>query len=635
MKNLLILTCLLISSLGTNAATSISTPTVSGNWTLAGSPYKIYNDITISSGQSLVIDPGVTVLFQGSFNILVAGSLHAVGTFSSPIIFDVQDTSGWHIDTSGASIGGWRGIQFETYLSTTPDISEISYCNFSHLKYGNISLNRGIHFSYCNFSNNRAGITVLNTGGIGGHEIDHCEFFNNIAHLGSMVGLFDTSAEWYVHDNNFYDNKFGNAGVLRCMASRMLFSKNNVHHNSPLDTILNNLIIVQAWSNIPSTVVFAENMIYENRTNDCGAITCCFSIVDFNRNYICNNSQLNASHCGLTDGGGALFLIGSSDYAGTSLGYGINSVYTIRNNIFANNYSASWGGAIYIYSARTLIANNVFVNNKAPRSGAIDCCLSDTSTICIRNNIFEGNVSTDSVLGSAITTITIFNVTRLKFDHNYTDRPLYKDLFVNVVSGYPLSQVNYISDTNTNITGTSPGFVNPTLTADHTESAISSDFNLLMTSPCINKGFDSATVPSSADFAGNRRIHDTVDIGAYEFGAPLALSIPAVEMDTVFKNCCNLIIRYPQPATNTKDLKTSYNTIDIQTYPNPATSVVFITMPEPNGKIEIRDITGKLQAEKLVSTSMISFDVQPLPRGIYFATWSLKGNRITKKLVLE
>ncbi|HEY3414986.1 MAG TPA: dockerin type I repeat-containing protein [Armatimonadota bacterium] len=78
---------------------------VDGTWTLAGSPYVCSTtDLTVDSGHSLSIDPGVVVQFDTNRRMQVAGTLTALGAAGSPIIFTSTAPS--------PVAGAWKQLQF-------------------------------------------------------------------------------------------------------------------------------------------------------------------------------------------------------------------------------------------------------------------------------------------------------------------------------------------------------------------------------------------------------------------------------------------------------------------------------------------------------------------------------------------
>ena len=66
--------------------------TVSGIWSITGSPYLIEGDISIHADSTLSIEPGVLVDFQGHYQLYVNGALEALGTAQDSIVFTAADT---------------------------------------------------------------------------------------------------------------------------------------------------------------------------------------------------------------------------------------------------------------------------------------------------------------------------------------------------------------------------------------------------------------------------------------------------------------------------------------------------------------------------------------------------------------
>jgi hypothetical protein len=78
---------LILFSCFLSAATVISGGNVSGVWSVAGSPYLINGNIIIPEGESLTLNPGVELQFQGYYTLKIQGRLQAIGTFSDSIKF--------------------------------------------------------------------------------------------------------------------------------------------------------------------------------------------------------------------------------------------------------------------------------------------------------------------------------------------------------------------------------------------------------------------------------------------------------------------------------------------------------------------------------------------------------------------
>ncbi|MBS1271365.1 MAG: hypothetical protein MAGBODY4_00494 [Candidatus Marinimicrobia bacterium] len=86
---------------------------VAGRWTAPESPFFIDGDVTIPAGDTLIIDPGVQVVFTGQYAFSVSGYLSAFGWGDSTITFAPEDSTGW-----------WGGLRF----LESPDTSELRQC---------------------------------------------------------------------------------------------------------------------------------------------------------------------------------------------------------------------------------------------------------------------------------------------------------------------------------------------------------------------------------------------------------------------------------------------------------------------------------------------------------------------------
>lgn len=94
---------------------------VSGTWSLAQSPYVVTGDIQIPTGGSLTIEPGVQVLFTGSFGLTVGQHARLVAQGNEARIIQF---------TAANDETGWGGLRFVD--SGSDDI--LSYCRISHAK---------------------------------------------------------------------------------------------------------------------------------------------------------------------------------------------------------------------------------------------------------------------------------------------------------------------------------------------------------------------------------------------------------------------------------------------------------------------------------------------------------------------
>ena len=606
MKKLITLLAVVCYAELAGASTSITSPTVSGHWTLAGSPYNIYNNIGIDPTQSLTIDPGVQVVFYGAYNINVSGILHAAGTASQPIIFTVNDTTGFSTDTV-TSAGGWHGIELLAYSGTGPDSSILEYCNMSYTKFDSsddaiwpsmniLDIQRSVTVKNCNFSQNicnpHCGVPsflfYLKTGEQ--FEMAGCNIYNNLSYS-KIISISDYhGGSMYIHDNAIYQN-VGFGGAIYCAYANLLFENNQVYQNSNGASVAGGTGIMTIFG---SHITIKGNRFYNNTTYGDATIFSGSGFIDIIDNFICNNQHTSGA-CGAIDGGGALNLNTNSAIPVDS------TFYNVINNVIANNYSPFHGGAINILNAPVNIINNQIINNSSLNGGAIYSF--GNYNMKIKNNIFFGN-TTNGMSSVASPNVVAFTNASIEYDHNWIESS--PGFNLNVAGTFTIT-----GDTTTNIQGSNPGLVSPTSTSNVSESAIDSNFGLLPSSPCINMGDTAGFTPDSVDFAGNPRLRSgRIDIGAFEFDSTLYYALYT-------------------PIRLVEAKKMSI-------YPNPASSILSVFTSGAKGAIVILDVSGRSIQEKTVVTTLTAFDISTLPRGIYFVVWNTGSNsKEVQKVVIE
>ena len=143
---------------------------VSGILLKSKSPYYVTNDISVSAGNQLVVEPGTIIFFKPKTGLRIDGGIRAVGNRELPIIFKgVRDE--------------WNGIH-----STNPTDSLI----FIFCKIQDVYLPSSMKFGAIESRN--ANLSIKN-----------CFFYYNYAQNGGALALFDCSTE--ITNNIFYRNE--------------------------------------------------------------------------------------------------------------------------------------------------------------------------------------------------------------------------------------------------------------------------------------------------------------------------------------------------------------------------------------------------------------------------------------------
>ena len=575
------------------ASTNIAAGNISGaTWTMAGSPYLVNGNITISS---LNIQPGVEVILRGFYHINVNGILRAVGTQALPITFKINDTTGWYNDITPT--GGWRGIYFNEYGGT--DSSLLSYCIIRDTKHGvNAPMNdnaalfifyRSLKVSHCEFThchsvaNQSVGSTIVGSTKPGQlFEIEFCNIHDNQNRVAAFKFDNYLGGTTKIHDNRFHHNSGG--GTVFTLFSELLFENNEVDSNTN----------VSIGGDMGTTKfdgghnIIRGNNIHHNTNSRLASIACTMGKTTIEKNLICNNKMLDGQ-CGFTDGGAAIHISHNNN------GIWDSTEYIVRDNIIANNYANFFGTGVYVHSCKAWIYNNHFIKNQSTMNGVAINVFGTTSQLYIQNNLFYGNESTTY---GVKTDVFIAGAVFYTYDYNWGEYPFYEML--SATAGIVRN-----GDTIHNIINANPQLTNPTTICGETESALNKDFHLLPTSTCINAGDLQNITTSPTDFYGNARIAGLkIDIGAHE---------------------------YPQQGA--EGIAENLLQMDVNIYPNPTEKELYFMLEEKdNYTISLFDMTGKLLMQKQMFDTKGELNTECLAKGNYILKINSKNKIAIRKI---
>ena len=204
------------------------------HWTQDMSPVVITGNVFVPEGRTLVIDPGVEVLFEGAFSLAVSGSINAIGTEEKPIVFR---SSAAYVENHEGYYGTWKGISLPSSLDVSLNGNA---CEF----------NSGSILEYCL-------IEDISEGLIGRAYVSNCEINAN----GYAVG----------NNDNWFRGALLNSkvnGSVRLSDTMIVFG-NEFHGES----VINSYFIYQRWDDSSR---FVNNLVSGYADAELGIYYCTF-----------------------------------------------------------------------------------------------------------------------------------------------------------------------------------------------------------------------------------------------------------------------------------------------------------------------------------------------------------------------
>jgi sugar lactone lactonase YvrE len=356
MKKLILVLFLLIG-LCVSAQTDVS-GTIASNvtWEASKSPYNITNNITVSSGVTLTIEPGVTVKYTGNYRILVRGNIISNGSAAQPILFNGNTT-----------LGTEKMIFFKGANLTN---SSFKYCNFTGPQ-------RAIQLAEETYQNQDS---PKNSNRL---VVENCNFLNTEV----ITAGYYTGAEVLFNNSNFKNVAFSFGSSGGDGYERMLF-QNSLVENSVFKT--------QSWSwfsgfsieksTVSNTTIEMSGYLRESISiQDSKFYNSPFKLLNINQNSILIQKSLLVNS--LIESRNTNLTIANSVFSfdGNSTPIGINTDKITMTNSILSGKGKGIGLSIEA-SGQTTISNSLITDN------AVGIKIQGTSgNFDIQNNNFLRN----------------------------------------------------------------------------------------------------------------------------------------------------------------------------------------------------------------------------------------------------
>jgi len=385
---------------------------VSGAWT-KGNTYKVTGDIIVPFGQTLTIEKGVEIKFDGYYSLTVNGTILANGSKDNYIKF----TSAKAIPTNQ----DWNQITINSTTTSIMDYCIIEYgkiydINNNNESFININGNFNLSNSIIRNSNKEA---IRNRSSSNGNV----NIINNKIYNCSYGILFGGTGKIIIRNNEVHDNTF--FGIYIGMDSNSTIVEGNTVYNCNYIGILvssnirvernivfnNKLYGIFAQYSKPTivnnTVMFNQNGIglYDNET---------FRITNpiINSNIIANNSYYGIHSQGVNkpDSVSYNLIYNNGSGVGNVLPVGVGPVITVnKNNIPSDAYYNIFVDPEF---ESTIQTESTFCHLKsdspAVNAGDPSIIISNGTIVDIGAKELGGNLSTGEFTNNKLTKVKVF-----------------------------------------------------------------------------------------------------------------------------------------------------------------------------------------------------------------------------------